>query len=218
MSIGTEQENEAHQSDDKANKSGQQHNDWWFKHPGTIERFTGWLVVWTALLFVGTMASAIILWRTDSTLRETLDASNRAWISVVDAELQNTPAEGLPLLGNLNYQNIGKSPALNANYVMFLQELPTDKSGGRATPTDDACRAVKAGTLAIFPSEKHAAMFPYGKEGAPSSAVMKGEAVLYWRGCFQYETFERRRHTQFCFYLRHSGPTWHWQDCGTEAD
>jgi hypothetical protein len=216
--MGTEQENEASQSASKPEKPDQQYDYWWFNHPGTIERFTGWLVVWTALLFVGTMASAIILWRTDRTLHETLDASNRAWISIVSANLDEMPSEGLPILGSVTYQNIGKSPALKANYVMFLQELPTDKSGGRTTPTDDVCRAVETGTLAIFPSEKYGASFPNGKEGAPSSAVMKGESVLYWRGCFSYETFERRHHTQFCFYLRHSGPAWHWQDCGTEAD
>jgi hypothetical protein len=217
--MGTEQENKARKDADDPKNPDQQYNGWWFNHPGPIERLTGWLVLWTALLFVGTMSSTFILWRTDNTLRETLDASNRAWISVIDASLDNEPAEGLPLLGHLTYQNIGRAPALNANYVMFLQGLPTkDAAGARKTLSDDACRAVIPGNLAIFPNEKHAVSFPYGKEGIATSAILSGETRLYWRGCFQYETFEKKRHTQFCFYLRHSGPAWNWQECGTDAN
>lgn len=33
---------------------------WWFKQRNPIDRFTGWLVVWTAFLFIATVASAII--------------------------------------------------------------------------------------------------------------------------------------------------------------
>ncbi len=219
MSIEIEQEDKAGEIKDDSKKSNKQHDGWWFKHPGPIERLTGWLVLWTALLFVGTTASAIILWRTDRTLHETLDASNRAWISIVDASLDNTLIENKPILGSVTYQNIGKSPALKANYIMFLQALKkNDPTTARETLADDVCRAVIPGNLAIFPSEKHASSFPYGKEGVATPEILNGETVLYWRGCFRYETFERQRHTQFCFYLRHSGAAWHWQSCGVDAD
>lgn len=217
--MGTEQESKTCKDTDNTKKSDPEYNGWWFNHPGPIERLTGWLVLWTALLFVGTMSSTMVLWRTDITLRETLDASNRAWISVVDASLDSEPADGAPILGSLTYQNIGRAPALNANYVMFLQGIPeNDAAGARKTLSDDICRTVIPGHLAMFPSEKYAVSFPHGKEGVVTSAILSGKTKLYWRGCFQYETFEKKRHTQFCFYLRHSGPAWHWQACGTDAD
>jgi hypothetical protein len=187
----------------------------WFRHPGAIERLTGWLVLWTACLFFATILSVIILWRTDRTLHETIEASNRAWVSVVEARLDSIPAKGVPILGGIVFQNTGKSPALQVNYMMFIQGLPAD---AKETLQDDVCRSVPPGASAIFPSEKHAISFPYGKEGVPTSDVMEGKTIFFWRGCFTYETFERRHHTRFCYYLRHSGPSWHWQDCGMDAD
>ena len=55
---------------------------WWFQQPQPIDRFTGWLVAWTALLFIGTIISAAILFKTDNTLQETLTATQRPWVSI----------------------------------------------------------------------------------------------------------------------------------------
>jgi hypothetical protein len=210
-------------TDDPSEASGQaearsedHRKRWWFDQPAPIDRFTGWLVAWTFLLFVATIISALVLWKTDHTLRETLEATNRAWVAVVSADLDNAPAAGLPILGHINFKNTGQSPALKLNYVMFLQLRPADQNPPSAK--EDVCGSVPNGSIALFPGDTHAASFPYGKEGEPSAALMSGKENLYWRGCFRYLTFERMRHTQFCFYLRQSGPRWHWQDCGVDAD
>jgi hypothetical protein len=50
----------------------------WFRQREPIDRFTGWLVAWTALLFAATVISAGILWKTDQTLR----AGQRAFVFV----------------------------------------------------------------------------------------------------------------------------------------
>jgi hypothetical protein len=51
---------------------------WWLGQRDPIVRLTKWLVIWTALLFVGTVVSAGILWKTDGTLR----AGQRAFVFV----------------------------------------------------------------------------------------------------------------------------------------
>jgi hypothetical protein len=192
---------------------------WWLGQRDPVVRLTKWLVIWTALLFVGTTISAIILKITDSTLRETLEANNRAWVAVITARLDNIPEAGLPISGALTYKNIGPSPALNTNYVMFLQRLPIlDKNLGVKSPHDDVCSAVPDGNLTIFPGYEFGTAFPSSAETIATSAVIKGDEILYWRGCFVYETYQKIRHTQFCYYLRHGEPRWYWQNCGTDAN
>src|ERR1700681_1969038 len=54
---------------------------WWFGQLNPIDRFTGWLVVWTALLCIATVLSALVLYKTDHTLQRTVVATQRPWIS-----------------------------------------------------------------------------------------------------------------------------------------
>jgi hypothetical protein len=51
---------------------------WWFNQPTPIDRFTGWLVTWTALLFIATVGSAYVLLQTDNTLHNTLIETKKA--------------------------------------------------------------------------------------------------------------------------------------------
>jgi hypothetical protein len=43
---------------------------WWFGQRNQIDRFRGWLVAWTALLRVGTVLSALVLYKTDTRFSE----------------------------------------------------------------------------------------------------------------------------------------------------
>src|SRR6186997_394708 len=54
---------------------------WWLGQRNPIDRFTGWLVAWTALLCVATVLSTIVLFKTDHTLQRTVVATQRPWIS-----------------------------------------------------------------------------------------------------------------------------------------
>ena len=62
---------------------------WWFNQPLPIDRFTGWLVAWTALLFIATVCSVAVLLVTDDTFNrqltvmkrqmDTMQADQRPW-------------------------------------------------------------------------------------------------------------------------------------------
>ena len=71
--MGTKEQYEARKASAKAERDKQK---WWFQQPDPINRFTGWLVAWTALLFFGTIISAGVLLKTDHTLQDTI-AANR---------------------------------------------------------------------------------------------------------------------------------------------
>jgi hypothetical protein len=193
----------------------------WFELPNPIDRFTGWLVAWTALLTAATIINAIILGITDHTLKETLEANNRAWIAIKTVTLENAPGLGLPVLGHMIYKNTGRSPALNMNYVMLLQRVDLNSEGrpkyGRATSEQVCERVLPGGNLAIFPGDDLAAAFPSGREAVADEELLEGRTLLYWMGCFRYQTYQRTRKTFFCYRLHHNGPSWHWQQCEIQA-
>lgn len=49
---------------------------WWFNQPIPIDRFTGWLVAWTALLFCATVSNVIVINQTDEKIGGQLSAMN----------------------------------------------------------------------------------------------------------------------------------------------
>jgi len=79
--MGAEENQEASQSAGETGETENQRKRWWFQHSAPIDRFTGWLVAWTALLFVATIISAGILFITDHTLKETLEETRRAVVA-----------------------------------------------------------------------------------------------------------------------------------------
>lgn len=190
---------------------------WWFQRREAVDRYTGWLMVWTALLTVVTLASVGVLVITDMTLRDSLEANNRAWIAVSDARLDNSLGDGLRVLAHLNYKNIGQSPALNVNHLMMIQKIKIGET--IKTRSSDVCELVYSGPgTTLFPGIELATTFPFEGTVSADSDVIDGKAVLYWRGCFRYETYKKMRTSQFCFWLRHDGPKWYWNDCGIYAD
>src|SRR5260221_4271358 len=68
---------------------------WWFRQKNPIDRFTGWLVAWTALLFVVTIANAIILSHTDDKIGEQakIAAEQRKVMQDQLAEMKATGAQ-----------------------------------------------------------------------------------------------------------------------------
>jgi hypothetical protein len=66
--------NAAREARHAENKNLQKKEPWWFKQPLPIDRFTGWLMVFTGLLFLATVVSAAILIKTDFTLGDQAEA------------------------------------------------------------------------------------------------------------------------------------------------
>jgi hypothetical protein len=218
--MGSEQQNETSSSGDEPAAGDAARKVWWFRQPIPIDRFTGWLVAWTALLFVATVINAMILGITDVTLRDTLEANNRAWLAITGAYLDNTPEADLQVLAHLTYKNVGQSPALQINHMMIMQRADApDKERGAPIPKDDVCSKIAdAPGSAVFPGVQLGTAIPFGREAVVDKAIIDEGAVLFWRGCFKYVTYKKIHTTQFCYWLRHNGPSWHWQDCGVKAD
>lgn len=63
MAIGTEQDGETAGRQNQADNPPNARKVWWFKQPSAIERFTGWLVLWTALLFAANVVTDIFVWQ-----------------------------------------------------------------------------------------------------------------------------------------------------------
>ena len=76
--MGAKENYEARKVTEKASREADKSSRWWFNQRVPIDRFTGWLVAWTFLLFIATIGSAAILWKTDNTLHETLTETKKA--------------------------------------------------------------------------------------------------------------------------------------------
>jgi hypothetical protein len=76
--MSAEQQEESKSGNEQPAKAGKTRQPWWFNQAIPIDRFTGWLVAWTALLFVATIINAVILGITDHTLKGTLVETRKA--------------------------------------------------------------------------------------------------------------------------------------------
>jgi hypothetical protein len=82
-------------------------------------RIANWTVVvgaFTVVMAIATVGSGYILWRTDNTLRETLERSQRPWIAPLSAKLLDLPIDGLIGL-QINFANVGREPALDTKHA-----------------------------------------------------------------------------------------------------
>lgn len=193
---------------------------WWFREPLPIDRFTGWLVAFTALLFIATIVNAVVLWITDHTLRETLEANNRAWIAVTGATADYSPVLNQAVTAKIGLRNSGQSPALKLAYGMSIKGAVADSKESFAFLKEDICNTVPfPGGETMFPSAT-SQDFNFTTTGQTkyTQEVIDKKIVLFLRGCAKYETYKKIRSTRFCYWLRENGGKWYWHDCGTEAD
>jgi hypothetical protein len=193
---------------------------WWFREPLPIDRFTGWLVAFTALLFIATIVNAIVLWITDHTLRETLEANNRAWIAVTDIVGDGTPVLNHPVTVKVGLRNSGQSPALKLEYGMTITGVVWGSKEALAIWRDDVCNTIRyPGVGTMFPSAtSHEFKFTVEAQIPYTQEVIDKKTTLLLRGCAKYETFKKMRFTRLCYYLRDNGGKWYWEDCGTQAN
>jgi hypothetical protein len=134
---------------------------WWLGQRNPIDRFTGWLVAWTALLCVATVLSAVVLYKTDHTLQRTVVATQRPWISVkVEAGGIRFHSDGT-LFHNfkVTLKNVGNSVATFVD--QDLKFFAVKAEGGLAGQLqDEMCKGLRGkvekskSALALFPLEE----------------------------------------------------------------
>jgi hypothetical protein len=114
----------------------------------------------TVLLAVITaMLAQIAYWQyTDTTLRETLVASNRAWLAPSAISVTGQIDGDKDFAVNVYYTNVGKGPALKLNQIYSAQTapIPTNEvdaiSGGRNATCDGL--QPRAERPLVFPSSQ----------------------------------------------------------------
>jgi hypothetical protein len=95
-------------------------------HERALVNWTRVLAISTCLLFAATGYSAFVLNTTDHTLKETLEASNRAWIAPHLLQLMQPIKAGEKTDVLLYFGNIGREPAINVGNHIEGKSLPID--------------------------------------------------------------------------------------------
>jgi hypothetical protein len=188
---------------------------WWFANPDPVVKFTGWVAIYTLALVIATSISAIVLYKTDITLHDTLVASQRPWVA---AEISvNAPVVlkhgrlQLPL--TVVMKNTGLSPAADiAAYATIffknprpLTHLETQQERCRPSGVDGLAPNQGLG-YTLFPAEIRTEILDAQVEQEGTATInsanidLLGAHVVF---CINYGTAldEKRRHASRLFRL-----------------
>jgi hypothetical protein len=193
--------------------------------------------LWTAVVGIATVAlvaatiyNAYILNITDYTLRETLEASNRAWLAVSSVELSLPIDHPDGPVATVHYRDIGKDPALNvrtgigllpfrlAKPVAPMREFPDAPWAVLEAQAITACKSVVPSQNegpSVFPSTSHEKNANTGitLPQWDRERLLKGQDILVVNTCLSYRTWNKVRHTSHCEYLHPAlgKPVGEWQ-------
>jgi hypothetical protein len=155
--MGAKEEYKAQNAERDTRRAEKQNSKWWFRQPIPIDRFTGWLVAWTALLFAATIANVVILNLTDDKIGQQLTVmkgqldllslDQRPWLAL-DVSTKGPLSHdrkgwdyGLSWYLPLDYRikNVGKTPAIDVAF--FAHIVPVATGVGRIFLQDELERA-----------------------------------------------------------------------------
>jgi len=143
--------------------------------------------------------------------KHALNASERAWVSAIDVNLQSLPIENQPIRMSAQLSNSGKDPALDVNYVIPVEQGMIDKPAGsdftKVTFGENSTCAkygpIKTGGV-IPPNMTNIRTSDSGRGDVPIYATpefMRGEKLYWVMGCVAYRTVEEVHHTAYCFII-----------------
>jgi hypothetical protein len=146
------------------------------------------------------------------TAQQAFIASQRAWLGPNGAKLDQGPVAGKRLGVVITYHNTGREPARNVAWVIDRVIATPEEEANRSlipmkiVPLLHTCLNLKereAGQV-IYPSTgfAHASLFYTFPEDMIDEDVIIGKKFLIIQGCFVYRTFDKVRHSAFCFYYR----------------
>lgn len=209
--MGTKEEYEARKAAAAAwnaeKEQAFQKQPWWFNQRDPINRFTGWLVAWTALLFVGTIVSAAILYKTDITLHQTLIATQRPWvaakIALTGALTYSDDGVSIPIRADL--RNTGQSPALNV-FVLWRADTETGTPKiykGLHILCDPARQFKRRGGDILFPGDRTSdqGSLHIEKKDLAKASARDGYYNVSIYGCVDYLSTLDELHHQTGFVL-----------------
>jgi hypothetical protein len=148
--------------------------------------------------------------QSSNTAKRALDASSRAWIAPSNAYFTSEIAKNVPLSFEVQYRNIGKSPALDVHPTWTLQKVPgskfDDNTFNAFIETGSGCRNLKLapGADVIYSDlpDPYKLIFDTHLPGWVDDDILAGRAAIVLQMCFAYGTMAQVHHTSFCYFYR----------------
>ena len=163
------------------------------------------------LAAITAMLAQIAYWQyTDTTLRETLVASNRAWLAPTGLAVRGQIDGDKDLDIDVHYANVGKGPAIKVKLIFAGGTIPNlaDPLIPAAGPNSTcAGQQTDPGGPVVFPNTPNnnwwnSTIIP---RTLLTQSVKDNKAVLYLQGCLIYETMKEVHHTWFCQFVYRNG-------------
>ena len=177
---------------------------------------------WVFALLVGATIAAVAAaifaydaadatWAQAARQREHMITAERAWLAPYDLENTGDFQLGVEREINLLFRNTGNTPALNSNLLYDPLLIPVQEL--RKTNLVRAYIRQKIGgkdCKSVDPKPNGYAIFPSGESNERARVLIRPPLIekilarshyLAVVGCFAYESFDKSRHTEFCFFF-----------------
>jgi hypothetical protein len=136
-------------------------------------------------------------------------AESRAWIAPANALLLDDLTIGEPFRFQIQYNNVGKEPALDVRPIYKIRPVEgqqfTDNTFNSVIESDDICHNVQVapGADVIYPDQPGGYKLNFGvPRGWLSADIVNGKSALIIEMCFAYRTVNAVHHTAFCYFYR----------------
>lgn len=142
---------------------------------------------------------------------ESMILAQRAWVGPTNGAFSAEPSIGKPIEIAISYQNSGRQPALNFVYLgdPFSATTAEDANGTvghMLTLYMEGCRNAKEwqGGSVAYPSTGFSSynLNTKTKDDFVDEAITKGDKIVFFRGCFLYQSFDAPRHSYFCYFYK----------------
>jgi hypothetical protein len=137
--------------------------------------------------------------------------SQRAWVGPTNATFGSEPTIGKPIEITILYQNTGREPALSFvwNAAPYGATLTEDANGVVATKLSRSLEFCKntntwQGGSVAYPTVGFNT-FNLNLKTADDfvdEEITKGDKFIFVEGCFLYRSFDRARHSYFCYFYK----------------
>jgi|GEM_PF-3526849 hypothetical protein len=145
--------------------------------------------------------------------RKSLVTSSRAWVAPANAYFTSEISKTVPFSFDVQYRNVGRSPALDVHPTYSLQQVPVSKFDDNTfndfIETDEAstqCGALGTapGADVVYPDQPDGYKFIFTNHltGWINDGVVAGSTAVVLQMCFAYKTMDEIHHTSFCYFYR----------------
>ena len=135
--------------------------------------------------------------------------SQRAWVGPRNASLKAQPQIGVPVEAVLQYDNYGQQPAIsfiNDNQLIVSDSEGHDLDTLMIRDALEVCKNQSGWTIGsvVYPSRGALSGSYQGTRKSPADFVtpdvIAGKSKIVFFGCLAYKTFDKPRHSFFCYY------------------